>query len=249
MEAKTKLNTVFQARALIDGDTEAAAVYSKVPEWKKENGIVNETEILCWPMAKYGGKTYHLSTHVAAAMAPGEKDECPSDSPSNYAVKIAALVRADGTEVVLNLEKANYLNANGIVTALNFVGGFRAWGNYTAAYPDNQDPRSCWIPVARMFDWVSNSLILSYWSRVDRKLNRRLCESIADTVGQWLNRLSSGGHLYGGRVEFLAEENPDENIMAGILRPHVYMAPPAPAQEIDWIVEYDASYVSEALSS
>ena len=250
MDAKTKVNSLFRARAIIDCDCDTVRVHNKVVEWRKENGLTNDTEILCWPMVQKAGKIFHYSSHLAALMATvdAENENCPSESPSNKELQIDGLALADGTEVVLNLEKANYLNANGIVTAINFVGGFKAWGNYTAAYPDNKDPRCCWINVARMFDWVSNSLILTYWNRVDRKLNRRLCETIADSATIWINGLTSAGHLYGGRVEFNDAENPDEDIMAGILRPHVYMAPPAPAQEIDWIVEYDASYVSEALS-
>lgn len=250
MDAKAHVNTLFGARAIIDCDCETVTVYNKVVEWKKANGMTNGTMILTWPMVQKAGKVYHYSTHLAALMATVDagNENCPSESPSNKTLQIDGLVKADGTEIVLNLEKANYLNAGGIVTALNFVGGFKAWGNYTAAYPDNKDPRVCWINVARMFDWVSNSLILTYWSRVDRKLNRRLCETIADGATIWINGLTTAGHLYGGRVEFRDDENPDEDIMAGILRPHVFMAPPAPAQEIDWIVEYDASYVSEALS-
>ena len=36
--------------------------------------------------------------------------------------------------------------------------------------------------------------------------------------------------------------------MAGIVKLHVFMTPPAPAQEIDFTLEYDASYVESALS-
>lgn len=37
------------------------------------------------------------------------------------------------------------------------------------------------------------------------------------------------------------------NLMAGIIKLHVYMTPPSPAQEIDFVLEYDASYVTSAL--
>ena len=139
-------------------------------------------------------------------------------------------------------------NANGIVTALNFIGGFRSWGNFTCAWPESGDGVECFISVRRMFHWVANSMILTYWEFVDNKLTRRLCETIADSATVWLNQLTNGGHLYGGRVEFRQEENPDEDIMAGIIRPHLYIAPPGPAQEISFILEYDASYVSTVLA-
>ena len=46
----------------------------------------------------------------------------------------------------------------------------------------------------------------------------------------------------------LAEENPLLDLMAGILRIHIYITPPSPAQEIDFTLEYDPDYVQAALS-
>lgn len=252
MAAKASaLNTVFKARAIVDADCSTVKVYSGVPAWKNENGITNERQIVCWPMAKTGDRIFHLSSRLAAVIATTDagNDDCPSESPDNKDIGISGLCLADGTEVTMNLERANYLNANGIDTALNFVGGFKAWGSYTACYPGETDSTKYFIPVARMFDWVGNSLILTYWSRIGQKLNRRLCESIADSASIWMNSLTAAGHIYGGRVEFNESENTDENIMAGILRPHVYMAPVSPLVEVDWIEEYDSSYVSSALAS
>ena len=37
------------------------------------------------------------------------------------------------------------------------------------------------------------------------------------------------------------------NLMAGIIRIHVYLTPPSPMQELDFVLEYDASYVETAL--
>ncbi len=38
------------------------------------------------------------------------------------------MVVADGSEVILDVQQANYLNENGVVTALNFYNGFVSWG-------------------------------------------------------------------------------------------------------------------------
>lgn len=252
MAAKAgSLNTVFQGRAVVDADCETVKVYSGVPKWKTEKGITSARQIVCWPMMKVGDRIYHLSSRIASVMAATDagNDDCPSESPDNKDIGASGLCLKDGTAVVMNLEKANYLNANGIMTALNFSGGFKAWGSHTACYPGNSDPTEYFIPVARMFDWVSNSLILSYWSRIGGKLNRRLCESISDSASIWMNSLTAAGHIYGGRVEFNESENPDEDIMAGILRPHIYMAPVSPLMEVNWMLEYDSSYVSGALGS
>ena len=44
----------------------------------------------------------------------------------------------DGTEIILTLAEANLLNTAGIVTGLNFSGGWMAWGNYTGAVPGKE---------------------------------------------------------------------------------------------------------------
>ena len=80
-------------------------------------------------------------------------------------------------------------------------------------------------------------------------MNRRLLDTIMDTVNIWLNGLVGSGYLLGARVEMQEDENPLENLMAGIVKFHVIMTPPSPAQEIDFVLEYDASYVASALTT
>ena len=60
------------------------------------------------------------------------------ESPSNKLLQIDSAVLADGTVVLLDLQQANYLNSNGIVTALNFIGGYVLWGDES-----NAERRSC----------------------------------------------------------------------------------------------------------
>lgn len=59
----------------------------------------------------------------------------PCESASNKGIQADRMVTADGSEVVMDIQQANYLNENGVVTALNFFNGFVSWGNYTACYP------------------------------------------------------------------------------------------------------------------
>ena len=56
------------------------------------------------------------------------------------------------------------------------------WGNETACYPADTDVKNYFTCVSRMFGWVANSLILTYWSKVDKKMTRRLIDSIVDSV-------------------------------------------------------------------
>ena len=131
----------------------------------------------------------------------------------------------------------------------NFMGGWCAWGNYTACYPSNTDVKDYFIPVSRMFGWVGNTLIQTFWSKLDKPMNRRLIDTIMDTANIWLNGLVGSGYLLGARAEMVDSENPLTDLMAGIIKIHIYMTPPSPAQEIDFILEYDTSYVTSALQA
>jgi len=172
---------------------------------------------------------------------------CPYESPSHKGLQCDGLCLEDGTEVNLTLAQANYLNGIGVDTALNFMSGWVAWGNYTACYPSNTDVKDYFIPVSRMFGWVGNSLVKTFWSKLDKPMTRRLIDTVLDSANIWLNGLVGMGYLLGARVEMLENENPLTNLMAGIIKLHVYMTPPSPAQEIDFVLEYDASYVTSAL--
>jgi phage tail sheath protein FI len=96
---------------------------------------------------------------------------------------------------------------------------------------------------------VGNSLILTYWSKVDKQMTPRFAESILDSVNIWMYALVNEGKLLGGRVEMLAEENSVIDIMAGKITFHIYMTPPSPAKEIEFVQEYDVSYVTSAFGA
>ncbi len=253
MAAKAdNINGIFKAKVLVDIDSSSATgatKYSDVLTIKSKDNITDSTEIACWPMIKLGEHKFHISTQLAGLMASvdTENDGCPYESPSNKNLKCDSLILADGTEVDLTLTEANTLNANGVVTAINFVNGWTAWGNYTACYPGNTDVKDSFIPVSRTFKWVENTLVKTFWQKIDDPMNRRLVDSVLDTANIWINGLVGMGYLLGGRVERLEKENPLTDVMAGKIRLHVYITPPSPAQEIDFITEYDADYITSSL--
>lgn len=251
MTAKAQsINGMFPAIALVDIDTTVATDYSTVIAAKNSANMTGSLEIPCWPLGKLGDKVYHMSTIAAGRQALTDAEfGAPYASPSNQAIQIDSLVLADGTEVTLTLAQANILTNGGVMTALNLMGGFRLWGNYTGAYPASTDVKEYIIPIRRMFNWVTCTLIRTFWDRVDMPMNRRLIDSIVDTANIWMNGLAGSGYILGGRVEYIAEENTDANLMAGLVKLHVYITPPSPMQELDFVLEYDASYVEAALGS
>lgn len=241
------VNGLFRGKAVIDvtGDTYTAAITAK------NSGTFTEDMIVCWPYAKLGELKFHMSTVIAGriSMTDSDNEGVPYESPSNKSISTDGLCTSAGAEIVLTLAQANLLNAAGIDTGLNFMGGFKAWGNYTGCYPASTDVKDYFVPVSRMFDWVANTLIKTFWSKLDRPMNRRLIDGILDSCNIWLNGLVGRGYLLGARVEMVEAENPVTDLMAGIVRLHVFMTPPSPAQEIDFTLEYDASYVESALSA
>ena len=246
------INGLFRAKALVDvpcgsGD---ATVYSAVVAKKNALAMTDLNQIVCWPMVGLGGKKYHMSTRVAGVIAQLDTENgAPHYSPSNHALKADSLILKDGTEVLLTKAQADILNQGGVVTGLNFMGGFVVWGNYTGCFPTNTDVKDNMIAVSRVFDWVANTLITTFWGYLDTPMDRRLIDTILDTCNIWLNGLTGAGILLGGRCEMIESENPVTNLVQGIVKLHIYLTPPVPAQEIDFTLEYDAAYVTAALTA
>lgn len=248
MHAKAgSINSVFQAIAIADIPTageNAATQYTQAPAWKTNNNYVNPRLIVGWPKVSLGGRQFHLSTQIAGinCQTDAANDDIPYMSPSNKALQANAAVLASGSAVSLALDQANYLNGQGIVTALNFIGGWRLWGNRTGAYPGNTDIKDTFIPVRRMFNWIANTLVLTHWQKVDAPITRRLVETLIDSANIWFNGLAAREMILGGRVEFLEDENPTTDLLNGVFRLHYYVAPPPPAEDIEEVIEYDVSY-------
>lgn len=258
MSAKGEnINGLFQGDACLDLPCGADGVtyYTEAPAKKKALNFSSPNQLVCWPKLRLGEKVFSHSVQLAGLMAKTDNaadlgDGTPCESASNKTLRADSMVLADGTtEVALDPKKAEYLNNNGIITGLNFYNGFVSWGNYTAAYPANTDPTDYFYSVNRMFKWVAKTVILSYWNYVDRRLVRRLLDTIMQGCNNWLNGLTAEEKILGGRVEMLEGENPDTALAAGRVKFHVYLTPPSPLQEMDWILEYDLSYLSGLMAA
>lgn len=248
MAAKaTQVNGCFSAGlAVIDVPTDTVKSYSGVPAWKENNNVVDPRQIACWPMLSLDGTAFHMSSQLTALLGQvdSENSDVPYVSPSNHNFQCTASILASGEEVWLAKDTAEYLNGQGVVTALNFIGGWRCWGNRTACYPSNTDVKDAFIPVRRMFTWVGNTLIQTFWQKVDAPLTPRLVETIVDSCTIMLNGWTAAGYILGGRVEFRQDENPMTDLMDGKLKLHVFLTPPSPAREITFELEYDVSYLN-----
>ena len=100
-----------------------------------------------------------------------------------------------------------------------------------------------------MFRWVAKNVILSYWSYIDRRMSRVLIDAILQSVNDWLNGLTAEGRILGGEIVMEDSENQTTALMAGKVKYHVYLTPPSPLQKIDFVLEYDFSYLEMALTA
>jgi phage tail sheath protein FI len=250
MRAKMdNINGYFTGQSVVDIPSDAATGadrYTEAPEWKNRNNYAAERQIVCWPKVKLGDDVFHLSTQLIGLMNKTDagNEDIPYESPSNKTLQINACVNALGKEMALGIEQANYLNGQGIVTALNWIGGWRAWGNRTGAYPAVTDPKDAFIPIRRMFDWIGNEFILTFWQKLDKPITKRLVRTVVNSYNIRLNGLAAREFILGGRVTFLESENPYTDLIDGIMRFHIYVTPPPPAEQIVGILEFDPQYLS-----
>lgn len=245
---KTKaqnINRYFKAVSFSDLDSKQVKNYSKVPEWKEKNNYTSPFDYLLWPEVKLADKQYRMSTQAACLTAQTDLNngDIPSNSPSNKSMQMTGTVLADGTEVSIGPSQAEYLNSQGITTALNWIGGFKLWGNRNGCFPANTDVKDSFLANRRMHNFISNTLILNTWQKVDDPTNTLQIDWVLDTFGMWLNSLESQGAILGGRIEFLAADNNNADLLAGKTKFRVYLATAVPNEEINYIVEYDVNYL------
>ncbi len=237
------INGVFKALALVD-IPESVDKYQDVTAWKNTANFTDESMVACWPKVTLGDDEYWLSSHLAAVMAATDANwkQVPYKSPSNERLQIDGTV-IGGAEIILDKTACDYLNSQGVLTAINWIGGWKTWGNRTACYPSNTDVKDAFIPIKRMFYWYSNRLILTWFAKVDYPITRRLITTIVDSENINLNGMAAQEIILGGRIEFLEQDNPVTDLMDGTIRFHINWTPPSPAREIIFMLEYDPEYL------
>ena len=253
MNAKCEnINGCFACTCLIDVDTTAtgATKAQDVNQWKNDNNIVFARQQCLFGKPALVGATESKVFNYASQQGPllqwtdaYRGGGLPYHSPSNKSLRMNALLIDDGTELPMHLLDANMLNSQGVITALNWIGGWRSWGNRTAAYPQNTDVKDMFIPVRRMFDFIGNTIVLTIWQKVDEPGNRRLIDAIVNSLQLWLDGLSNSEALLGARIEFRQDENPTTALLDGHYVFHLYIAIPTPAEWLDFRIEYWLPYV------
>lgn len=246
------INGVYSCECILDVDcgTSGAQTYDAVKQVKESKGLTSPHAYAYWPMAQVGNYRLSLSAIMGALTAATDaaNGDVPSLSPSNKPLPgVTGLCLEDGTEVILDQAQANVVNSAGIGTVLN-LNGFKAWGNNTCAYPSTTDPKDRWIAVRRFFTWRSNSLIQTYFERVDSPANYRMIEAIVDAENVNGNAYVAAGACAAYQCEFRSDENPTTQILDGTIKFHLTLAPYNPAECIEFTLEFDPTAIASALT-
>ena len=240
--AKTEnINGVFKAGiAVANVPDDAVDIYTDLPKWKNDNSLVSENLYLCVGRVIDGERTYNTAVQAACLMGvvDARRQVAPYESPSNENLRCQGWV-LNGAEVNLTLPQANFLRGNGLSVPLNFIGGWRLWNSWTAAYPGISDPKDSLITHRRMMAWYGNGLVLTYFQVVDSPFNRRLIETIINSEQINLNSLVSAGALIDGVISFNEADNPLTDLMQGFVKFDVKLGLVSPAQRIDFSLEFD----------
>ena len=243
------INGIFKGVAVLDiGSGATHYTITSAVARKNTNGYTSPFCYPVWLSYKVNGKVIAGSVIAAAAMAyyDAKNGGIPSRTPSNKLLGVEGTCHADGTDILLTRDQATIVNNGGVAVGIN-LGGWRLWGSYTGAYPNVADIKDMWLPVRRMFNWHSNTFILTYLDKVDDPLNNVLVESIVDsenircaayTPDQWA----------GAEMQYLPSDNPTTDLLAGKVVFRQKIAPYTPAQEIDNLLSYDISLITNALA-
>lgn len=243
----TAINGKYSAMSIIDMPEETK--YGEAVKYKKDNNWIDEDQIVCFGKIKFSGKYFNQSTFLAmlSASIDAENDGVPYQSPSNNNIKAEGIVYKASTyeDVILGEQEANLLNENGICTVISRPNGIVAWGNRTSCYQPggNSDPKDAFIPVKRMFKYIGNNLHINCAADVDKPMTFSKAKNIQNNINIWLTSLTSQGKLLGGRVEFLEEENSQQDLVDGKFKWHIYLGAVTPGETLHFVLEYDGDYV------
>lgn len=254
-----KVRAALDAKASVINDKWASISIPEIPNttkygeaisFKKEKNYIDSDQILVWGCPYIGEEVFHLSTVTALLMQSVDAgfDGVPCESPSNKNCKMEGIGYYDESEfkkVNLDEAEANLLNENGISTILRQPNGTVFWGNRTSVFQPggNTDPKDVWIPVKRMFKYIGNMIMLNNINEVDKGMTPSRAKSIETNINVWLSSLQGEDKILGGRVEFLPAENPQQEMIAGKFKWHIYLGAIIPGETLEFILEYDTEYL------
>lgn len=248
LEAKAELaGDLTNAIAVIDLEAESTVKIDEVKDARNKLGAFTRWTAICWPKVIMGGVEIYASAAVAALLqyTCTNNNNIPA-SPDNKSALIDGLVLEGGKEVHFTQKQVNdYLNANGIVSFV-YMGGWKCWGNNTAAYPDNMDPNNRFIKNVMISNYLENLFKTEYLSQIGDDASYKLIDSIVSDFNASLNALAPA-YIAGAEVIFDKSENPLSEILEGHFRFHTRYADYTPTEWINNTFTWDSKILEKAL--
>lgn len=197
--------------------------------------IVNDqgATIVDWAAPSWAGLIAQVDKNLAG-IDGGSGYWC---SPSNLELgdvvgaehELSFVINDPDTEV-------NYLNANGIATPINF-GGWLAWGNRSAAFPNKSDPMT-FLAWRRTADVIEESIEYFTMQFLDRPMFTRpdslantLLGRIQDSVNDFL-RSKVGTAIIDGKCWITSADNPVDQLAQGRVKFRYRFTPPMVTEHI-----------------
>lgn len=247
-----KINGLFNAVCFIDLDCSAdgAQKYTDVAEQKTKQTATSREAYALWLYVKVGETVYSGSSMAAAATVynDSQNGDRPVASPSNVTIPISAACLEDGTEVLMDQEQGTFLNDLGIATFIRSGTDFVIWGNETAAYPKNTDPKDMFLCIRRFFNYAWTSFVLDNMSKLDKPMNPKRLQSIIDSENMKGSKYVSEEACASYRMVADTEKNTAAELVAGHYHFCLYCTPFPPLKQVNVTMEYEASSLVTALN-
>ncbi len=247
LEAKAELvGDLTNAIAVVDVESETTKKIEDVKKAKDELGCFTRWTVLCWPKVLMAGREIYASAAVAALLQylPTANGGVPK-SPDNKAVPIDGVVLENGQEMHLTKKQINnYLNAVGVVS-FAYMGGWKCWGNNTAAYPDDETPNNRFIKCVMVSNYLENRFKTEYLPTIGEDGSYKVIDSVVGNFNADLNALTPD-YLAGAQVIFNKDENPKSQIINGHFRFHTRYADWPSVEAIENEFTWDSKILQEA---
>lgn len=247
LETKAELvGDLLNAVAVIDVESKYTVKLADVKAAKDRLGVFSRWAVLCWPKVIMGGVEIFASAAVAAKLQHIYASNAGvPNSPDNKAIPIDGVVLDGGKEFHMTQKQVNnYLNAIGVLS-FAYLGGWKCWGNNTAAYPDNREPNNRFIKCVMMSNYIENRFKTEYLSLIGADGSYKMVDSVVGNYNTDLNALTPD-YLAGAYVVFDKNENPLSEILEGHFRFHTRYADYTPVEYIENTFTWDSQILQAA---
>ena len=174
-------------------------------------------------------------------------------SPSNY--RLVDVLRPEyQLDYIINNPACdvNFLNSQGISSIIN-NGGLRLFGNRSAAFPFKTDVMT-FLSWRRTYDIVEESIEYFTMQYMDRPMfnqsssvSSTLLGQIQDSINDFLLSLVGTALIY-GRCFLDPADNPETNLMQGIVKYRYQATPPMAMEKVEYISEIYVQALSDSFN-